>query len=41
MSRPIFGLSTTPIADIRSDLQQQIARDLLRIYLARPRKVTP
>jgi len=31
----VFGLSTTPVMDIRSELRQQIERDMLRLELAR------
>ena len=28
---PIFGLSTTPVMDIKSELRQQLERDLLAL----------
>ena len=31
MRTPIFGLSTTPVADIKSELRQQLERDLLAL----------
>ena len=31
MRAPIFGLSTTPVADIESELRQQIERDMLAL----------
>jgi hypothetical protein len=31
MRAPIFGLSTTPVADIKSELRQQIERDMLAL----------
>lgn len=33
MRAPIFGLSTTPVMDIKSELRKQIERDLLALYL--------
>ena len=36
MSTPIFGLSTTPVMDIKSEVRLQIERDLLAL-LSRPR----
>jgi len=29
MAKPIVGLSTTPVKDIRSELREQLERDLL------------
>jgi hypothetical protein len=37
MRAPIFGLSTTPIADIKSELRQQIERDMLALIYRMPR----
>ena len=31
MATRIFGLSTTPVKDIRSELRQQLERDLLAL----------
>jgi hypothetical protein len=31
MPKPIFGLSTTPVMDIRSELRLQLERDLLAL----------
>ena len=31
MGTPIFGLSTTPVKDIRSELREQLERDLLAL----------
>jgi hypothetical protein len=31
MRAPIFGLSTTPVMDIKSELRQQIERDMLAL----------
>ena len=31
MSKPIFGLSTTPVMDIKSELREQLERDLLAL----------
>jgi hypothetical protein len=31
MAKPIFGLSTTPVKDIRSELREQLERDLLAL----------
>ena len=31
MGKPIFGLSTTPVKDIRSELREQLERDLLAL----------
>ena len=32
MRAPIFGLSTTPIADMKSEVRLQIERDLLALF---------
>lgn len=32
MRAPIFGLSTTPIADMKSEVRLQLERDLLALY---------
>jgi hypothetical protein len=32
MRAPIFGLSTTPIADLKSEVRLQLERDLLALY---------
>ncbi len=37
MRAPIFGLSTTPVMDIKSELRQQIERDLLELVYRSPR----
>ena len=37
MRAPIFGLSTTPVMDIKSELRQQIERDLLALVYRDPR----
>jgi hypothetical protein len=31
MRAPIFGLSTTPILDIKSELRRQLERDMLAL----------
>lgn len=31
MRKPIFGLSTTPVMDIKSELREQLERDLLAL----------
>lgn len=36
MQAPIFGLSTMPVADIKSALRQQIERDLLALIYRNP-----
>ena len=37
MRAPIFGLSTTPVMDIQSELRRQIERDLLALVYRDPR----
>jgi hypothetical protein len=37
MRAPIFGLSTTPIMDIKSELRLQIERDMLALVYRSPR----
>jgi hypothetical protein len=37
MRAPIFGLSTTPVMDIKSELQRQIERDLMTLVYRSPR----
>jgi hypothetical protein len=37
MRPPIFGLSTTPVSDIKSELRLQIERDLLALIYRMPR----
>jgi hypothetical protein len=37
MRAPIFGLSTTPIADIKSELRFQLELDLLALVYRSPR----
>jgi len=37
MRAPIFGLSTTPVADIKSELRIQLERDLLALVYRTPR----
>jgi hypothetical protein len=34
---PIFGLSTTPVTDIKSELRLQLERDLLALLYRTPR----
>ncbi len=33
MRAPVFGLSTTPIMDIKSELRLQIERDMLALLM--------
>ena len=37
MRAPIFGLSTTPVTDIKSELRLQLERDLLALLNRTPR----
>jgi hypothetical protein len=37
MRAPVFGLSTTPITDIKSELRLQIERDMLALVYRSPR----
>jgi hypothetical protein len=37
MRTPIFGLSTTPVTDIKSELRLQLERDLLALLYRTPR----
>ena len=37
MRAPIFGLSTTPVMEVKSGLQLQIERDLLALVYRSPR----
>jgi hypothetical protein len=37
MRAPIFGLSTTPVMDIKSELRLQLERDLLALVYRTPR----
>lgn len=37
MRAPIFGLSTSPVMDIKSEVRLQIERDLLALVYARGR----
>jgi hypothetical protein len=37
VSTPIFGLSTTPVMDIKAEVRQQIERDLLALLYRTPR----
>jgi hypothetical protein len=37
MRAPIFGLSTTPVMDIKSELRLQLERDLLALVYRNPR----
>ena len=37
MRAPSFGLSTTPVLDIKSELRLQLERDLLAILARTPR----
>jgi hypothetical protein len=37
MRAPIFGLSTTPVMDVKSELRQQLERDMLALVYRDPR----
>lgn len=37
MRAPIFGLSTTPVMDIKSELRLQLERDMLDLVYRSPR----
>jgi hypothetical protein len=37
MRAPIFGLSTMPVMDIKSELQLQLERDMLALVYRNPR----
>jgi hypothetical protein len=37
MRAPVFGLSTTPVAEIKSELRLQLERDLLALVYRYPR----
>jgi hypothetical protein len=37
MREPVFGLSTTPVAEIKSELRLQLERDLLALVYRSPR----
>jgi hypothetical protein len=37
MRAPIFGLSTTPVADTKSELRLQLERALLALFYRSPR----
>ena len=37
MRAPIFGLSTMPVAEIKSELRAQLERDLLALLYRSPR----
>jgi hypothetical protein len=37
MRAPILGLSTAPVMDIKSELRQQIERDMLALVYRTPR----
>jgi hypothetical protein len=37
MRAPTFGLSTLPVPEVKSELQIQIERDLLRLVYLSPR----
>jgi hypothetical protein len=37
MRAPIFGLSTTPVMDIKSELRLQLERDMLALVYRLPR----
>ncbi len=37
MRAPIFGLSTTPVMDIKSELRLQLERDMLALVYRSPR----
>jgi hypothetical protein len=38
MRAPVFGLSTTPVMDVKSELRRQIERDLLALVYRSPRQ---
>ena len=37
MRAPLFGLSTTPVMDVKSELRLQLERDLLALLYRAPR----
>jgi hypothetical protein len=37
MRAPIFGLSTTPVMDVKSELRLQLERDMLALIYRSPR----
>jgi hypothetical protein len=37
MHAPIFGLSTTPVMDVKSELRLQLERDMLALVYRDPR----
>jgi hypothetical protein len=37
MRAPIFGLSTMPVVEVKSELRLQLERDLLALVYRRPR----
>ena len=37
MRAPVFGLSTTPVMDIKSELRLQLERDMLALVYRSPR----
>jgi hypothetical protein len=37
MHAPVFGLSSTPVAEIKSELRLQLERDLLALVYRLPR----
>jgi hypothetical protein len=37
MRAPVFGISTTPVAEIKSELRLQLERDLLALVYRPPR----
>lgn len=41
MRKPIFGLSTTPVMDIKSELREQLERDLLALVYRRSGRTHP
>jgi len=41
MQAPVFGLSTMPVADIKSALREQIERDLLALIYRNPATTPP
>ena len=41
MRAPLFGLSTTPVMDIKSELRLQFERDLLALLYRAPRGAAP
>jgi hypothetical protein len=40
MRTSVFGLSTTPVMDIKSEMRQQIERDMLALLYQTPRQLS-